>query len=537
MCGICGVYRFGDSVVTEAQIRRMCSALVHRGPDEEGMHVHGNLGLGIRRLKVIDLETGSQPVSNENGSVTVVFNGEIFNYRELRDELEARGHRFTTRSDTEVIVHAYEDEGPDFVHRLNGMFAIALWDASRETLLLYRDRLGVKPLFYAIDGNRLAFGSEIKAILALDDIPRRVNLQGLCDYLAFQYVAPPDTIFEGIRKLPPGHTLRIRGTEWAVAPYWRVPEPCPEPMDEEECAERVRDLLSDAVRLRLVSDVPLGVFLSGGIDSSILTALAADHMDRPVKTFSMGFAESSFNELPHAQSVAERYWTEHHAFMAEAPDLAALLPELVWYYDEPFGDSSAIPTFMLSRKTREHVTVALSGEGGDELFGGYRRYLGTAWEPAYGWVPRILWRGASRLMAPFAREGTGYAGRAHQVRRFLQAAQRPPAERYLSMISIFSRDARERLLAASVNGLNRASDEKFLNAYVEYAGHVVSDPAVVQSVRKKRPFLLAAPSAPASECVRALARTILAPSKRPVADDETRPGFFERLWGFFAREI
>ncbi len=376
MCGIAGfVDRRGDAARRAAELERMTVAIHHRGPDEDGVLVGDRVALGMRRLSIIDLAGGSQPISNEDGTVHVVFNGEIYNFAEIRSELEADGHRFRTRSDTEVLVHSYEAFGLDLTRRLRGMFAFAIWDQVRERLLLVRDRLGIKPLYYWDAGpGGLAFASELGALRALPDFPRALDAGAMADYLALGYVPDPASIYDAARKLPPGHRLvRERDGATTVAPYWSPLVEERHDLTEPEAAEEIRRLLLEAVRYRLVADVPLGAFLSGGIDSSAVVAAMARQMDRPVKTFSIGFEEREFNEAPDARRVAEALGTEHTELIVR-PDVDALIERVAGAFGEPFADSSAIPTLLVSELARRHVTVVLSGDGGDELFGGYDRY-------------------------------------------------------------------------------------------------------------------------------------------------------------------
>ena len=379
MCGIAGYVGWARSrEESEGDLRRMCAAIRHRGPDDEGHYVAPGVALGMRRLSVIDVAGGTQPVANEDGSIQVVFNGEIYNYRELRETLVKRGHALASHSDTETLVHLYEDERDRLVHRLRGMFAFAIWDARRGRLLIARDRLGIKPLYYwePPNGGGVAFASELKSFLALDSFPRRLDPVALAEYLTLGYVPQPHSIFDAVKKLSPGHVLswdRERGLQ--VAEYWTpVREEAPS-MNEREATEELRRLLAETVRYHLEADVPLGAFLSGGIDSSTVVAHMAREMgeSRRVRTFSIGFDEPEFNEAPHAADVARALGTEHTELIVHA-DADALVEEVVRFFDEPFADSSALPTYLVSKLAREHVTVALSGDGGDELFGGYTRY-------------------------------------------------------------------------------------------------------------------------------------------------------------------
>jgi asparagine synthase (glutamine-hydrolysing) len=363
-----------DEVVDAADVRRMCQTIVHRGPDDEGIYARGRVGLGMRRLSIIDLAGGRQPIHNEDGTVWAVFNGEIYNFPELRAELEGRGHRFYTHSDTEVIVHLYEELGAECVRKLRGMFAIAIWDESRESFLLARDRLGKKPVVYALYNGRLLFGSEIKAILAVAPELAVPNPEALLQYFYFGYIPDPLTSFAAIRKLPPGHLLEYAGGNLKVRCYWDVPAyGSAPPKSEEECLEILECKLAEAVRIRLMSEVPLGALLSGGVDSSIVVALMARTSSSPVKTFSIGFAEDRFNEAQYARVVAERFGTEHHEMVVD-PNIEETITYLSSMLEEPFGDSSMLPEYFVCRMARQEVTVALSGDGGDEMFAGYDRY-------------------------------------------------------------------------------------------------------------------------------------------------------------------
>jgi asparagine synthase (glutamine-hydrolysing) len=368
----------------------MCQTIVHRGPDDEGIYARGPVGLGMRRLSIIDLAGGKQPIHNEDRSVWVVFNGEIYNFPELRGELQGRGHQFYTHSDTEVIVHLYEEMGADCVKMLRGMFAIALYDEKKHSLLLARDRLGKKPLHYALHQGKLLFGSEIKTILALHPELAEVDHEGLLQYFYFGYIPDPHTAFQRIRKLPAGHLMEFRDDEIKIRQYWDVPEYGTHPaISEEECLVELERRLEEAVRIRLISDVPLGALLSGGVDSSIIVALMARTSAKPVKTFSIGFRAEQFNESEYARMVAERFGTEHHDLILE-PDLEETLTYLSGMMEEPFGDSSMLPTYYVCRMARRQVTVALSGDGGDELFAGYDRYLVAMERPKFDPLQRWL---------------------------------------------------------------------------------------------------------------------------------------------------
>ncbi len=389
MCGICGIVELeGPEADFQRRIGPMVESLRHRGPDQSGAWTGPGACLGHARLSIIDLADGRQPLANEDETVWVTYNGEVYNFRELRAELEAKGHRFRTQTDTEVLVHLYEQEGIDGVRRLRGMFAFGLWDARRRALYLVRDPLGVKPLYYTVRNGRLVFGSEIKAILAHGDVPRAVRDDALSDYLTFLYVPCPKTMFRGIDKLPAGHWLNFDASGVRVQCYWDLTDAGPLTAGRAEIENELVERLRESVGLQLVSDVPLGAFLSGGVDSSAVVAMMARAGQDPLVTASVGFDESRYNELPHARRVAERYQTVHHEHVVRA-DAASVVDRLSWHFDEPFADDSAVPTFYVSQVAREHVTVVLSGDGGDENFAGYRRYRLDLFERMVrGWLPR-----------------------------------------------------------------------------------------------------------------------------------------------------
>jgi asparagine synthase (glutamine-hydrolysing) len=385
----------------------MCISLRHRGPDDQGIFLQGPVGLGNRRLSIIDLTSGHQPIFNESGSVAVVLNGEIYNFQELRPALEAKGHHFTTHTDTEVIVHLYEEYGVDAVQRLRGMFALALWDGDRQRLLLARDRVGKKPLFYADLPDRLVFASEIKAIRQDPEISTALDLQALDAYLTFQFIPHPLTIYQAIRKLPPAHRLICEQGEVTIEPYWQLNFSRKTPIRNDELAEALRAQLEEATGARLISDVPLGALLSGGVDSSAVVALMSQAMDRPVQTFSIGFAEEAYNELPYAQQIAQHFATDHHEVLVTA-DVAGILPRLVWQYDEPFADKSAVPTLYVAQLASRHVKVVLTGDGGDEAFAGYDKYRFGRWQRAWTHLPPALRRTlARRLLTPLQHGPSG----------------------------------------------------------------------------------------------------------------------------------
>ena len=436
MCGICGIVSTRGPVDPD-QLARMSAKLLHRGPDSDGVFVDGAVGLAARRLAIIDLETGDQPIANEDGTVHVVQNGELYNYPELRAELERAGHRFATHGDTEVLVHLYEQEGPAFARRLRGMFAVALWDSTRRRLVLARDRYGIKPLYYRADGDGLEFASELRSL------PRgEIDLDALEAFLAFNSIPAPLTIFREARKLPPGYVLVWEDGNLSLERYAR---PAPVPVaelredDEGELIEELRSRLRDSVRAHLLADVPVGVLLSGGIDSSALAALAAEESGEPVRTFSIGFEERSFNELADARLVAERYGTLHRELVLR-PDAALLLPALADAFDEPFADSSALPTYLVSQLAAEDVKVALSGEGGDELFGGYYTYVADLLAERAGGLATLARPLVERLPSSTARASFDY-----KAKRFVRGAHLPPLERHHAWKEIFSADARAEL--------------------------------------------------------------------------------------------
>ncbi len=368
----------------------MCAALAHRGPDDEGFYGDASAAIGMRRLSIIDVAGGRQPIANEDESVWIVCNGEIYNPRRLRCELEKRGHRFRTRSDVEVVLHAYEEYGTDCPAHLAGMFAFAIWDAKRRRLFAARDRMGQKPFYYALCGELLAFGSELKALMRLPVVGDEIDEVALHHYLSLQYVPDPWSIYRSVHKLPAAHWLSFEDGRLETGRYWRLEfEPKLE-LDEREAAAELRRLLSRAVRRRLMSEVPLGAFLSGGLDSSIIVGLMAEHGSAPIETFSIGFTYEALNELPHARTVAERWGTEHHEFLVTPERFDDLLPELTAAFDEPYADSSAFQTWHLARETRRHVTVALNGDGGDECFAGYTRYWLDRYVRPYGMLPRWI---------------------------------------------------------------------------------------------------------------------------------------------------
>jgi asparagine synthase (glutamine-hydrolysing) len=460
MCGIVGIVRSNDRPVDEALLSRMCEAIRHRGPDEDGFYLKGSTGMAMRRLAIIDLKGGQQPIWNEGRTACIVFNGEIYNYRELRAHLEKLGDTFRTDSDTEAIIHLYDRYGADCPKHLRGMFAFAIWDEARSELFLARDRVGKKPLLYAQVGDQLIFGSEFSALLLHPDISREIEPRALHYYLSFMCVPAPLTAYRAIRKLEPGHTLSFRRGEIRIERYWQPDFSKKVKLDEEEAGERAVSILRESVRLRLISEVPLGAFLSGGIDSSAVVALMSEESSEPVKTFSIGFEEQDFSELHHARRVAEHVGAEHHEFIVR-PRAMDVLPTLVEHYGEPYADSSAIPTYYVAKETRQHVTVALNGDGGDECFAGYERYAAMRLAERYHRLPgllrdQLIGRSVGMLPSSELRRS-----RVRDLKRFLSAASLPKVERYMRWVSVFDHDAKQELYSdhfrQEMDGLNASA--------------------------------------------------------------------------------
>ena len=511
MCGICGIVAEDESLVTEEALGRMCAVLQHRGPDDQGVYVRGRAGLGHRRLSIIDVEGGHQPMCNEDESVWIVFNGEIYNFQELRPDLEAKGHRFQTRSDTEVILHLYEEEGTDCLQQLRGMFAFAIWDESKQQLFLARDRLGQKPLYYYQSADRFLFASEPKAILEDRSVPREVDLQALDQYLAYQCVPYPLTMFKGLAKLPPAHYLTLRDGRMDVRRYWELHFEPDASLTEEACAGRLRELLEEATRLRLISDVPLGAFLSGGIDSSITVGLMSKLSNERVRTFSIGFEEKKYDELEYARLIAERYQTDHHEFVVR-PNAIEIMPALIWHYGEPFADSSAIPTYYVSQVTGEHVKVVLTGDAGDECFAGYPRYKACKLARYVDRLPRPL---RALITAKLWQKLPASVEQKTLRRRFKRLSAglaRPERQRYYEWIAIFGDEARDSLytddLLASLadsapfelldSEYERCGDEDFVSAttFVDLMTYLPNDllvkvdiASMAHSLEARSPFL------------------------------------------------
>jgi asparagine synthase (glutamine-hydrolysing) len=511
VCGIVGVVAAPGGVLPDESVARaMNAAITHRGPDDEGLYRDGQAMIGMRRLSIIDLAGGHQPVHNEDGSVQAVFNGEIYNFRELRAELESRGHQFYTRSDSEVIVHGYEEWGDDCFARLNGMFGIALWDKRTRALVLARDRFGEKPLFYSHQAQtpgaangRLLFASELKSLLAVPGFRPQVAPEAVRGYVCFGYVPTPGTIFTGVSKLPPGHTLRFVDGRIDIRRYYTLELEPKHELTERDAEEELAAHLDRAVESRLVADVPFGAFLSGGLDSSVVVALMTRHLDEPVRTFSIGFREAAFNELSDARRVAQHLGTEHHELVVE-PDAVDLMHRLVWFLDEPFADSSAVPTYLVAKLAREHVKMVLTGDGGDEAFAGYDRYL------------RFLTLERAGALKPVAAGAAAMAGRllpgpyGYRLRRIAERLRLPFPESYLSSVALTRSDVADQILGDAVRapgadhygGLaTGARDERRLDPLdrsvaIDFASYLPDDilvkldrMAMASSLEGRAPFL------------------------------------------------
>jgi asparagine synthase (glutamine-hydrolysing) len=446
MCGLTGIFEYErPTEIPQELVHRMNETIVHRGPDDEGIFVGPGIGLGFRRLSIIDVAGGHQPISNEDGTIWVMLNGEIYNYPELSKEMLSRGHRLATRSDTETIVHLYEEYGEECFARLRGMFAIIIWDSRNRKLLMARDRVGKKPLFYAADRKRIMFGSELKVLLAADGMPRDIDSQALYDYFSLGYIPAPKTIYRAARKVLPGHyvTVSADGSLYEKS-YWELSFGETENRTEAEWCELVRHQICEATRVRLMSDVPLGAFLSGGVDSSAVVAMMAHLMKQPVTTCSIGFGEKEFDESKYARQVSDQFHTDHHEQVVK-PDALSIVDKLAWHYDEPFADSSAIPTYYVSKIAREQVTVALGGDGGDENFAGYRRYYFDLLENRMrNRVPAGV---RSTVFGSLGRfyPGLAWAPRMFRAKATFQSLSRDPLEGYFNSISIFRPDEKPKL--------------------------------------------------------------------------------------------
>jgi asparagine synthase (glutamine-hydrolysing) len=460
MCGICGIFNFGTrEPVDEAALKRATDRMVHRGPDDEGFYLDAELGLGNRRLSIIDLPGGHQPLSNEDGTIWITFNGEIYNYRELRPGLESRGHRFRTSTDTEAILHLYEDYELDCVDHLRGMFAFALWDSRRRRLLLARDRMGIKPLFYRLEPGRLVFASELRALRELAKAPFEIDPQSVYDFFGFRYVPAPQTFYRGVEKLLPGHRMVADANGTRKSIYWDVPGEEEKSGRAEDWAEAVIDLLRESVRLRLIADVPLGVFLSGGADSSAVVALMAELGARPLRTFSVGFDEPEYNELPFARPVAERYQTEHHELVVKPEDVPEDLPRLIAFRDEPVAEPTDVALYRISRLASRSVKVVLAGEGGDELFAGYPKYAFDRLAGLVSLLPAGLARAVARWL-PYRQRRASIALEALSIR--------DEAERSATWFASFTREERQALFAPEfLAQVDTAHPARVLQGYLD----------------------------------------------------------------------
>jgi asparagine synthase (glutamine-hydrolysing) len=448
MCGIVGIVRNDGKPVDEELLARMNNAIRHRGPDEDGFYVNGSTGMAMRRLAIIDLKSGQQPIHNRDRSAWIVFNGEIYNYLELREKLEKLGHTFYTNSDTEAIVHAYDQYGTDCPNHLRGMFAFAIWNERTQELFLARDRVGKKPLLYAEVNGQLVFGSEFTALLLHPDISREIQPEALDYYLTFMAVPAPLTVYKSIRKLEPGHWLRWRNGNVERQRYWEPDFTRKIDIGEEEAGERTVEILRDAVRVRLMSEVPLGAFLSGGIDSSAVVALMSQESSERVKTFSIGFDEQDFSELHHARRVAEHVGADHHEFIVR-PDAVEVLPMLVEHYGEPYADSSAVPTYYVAKETRKHVTVALNGDGGDESFAGYERYIAMGLTEKYRRIPSLLRESVIRRGVDLIPTDPTKRSKIKSAQRLLAVVEQPKTRRYMKWMSTFNDELKAPLYSDS----------------------------------------------------------------------------------------
>ena len=445
MCGITGYVNTNGAVVERSVLERMNRAIAHRGPDDDGFYLNENAGLAMRRLSIIDVSGGHQPIHNADKTKWIVFNGEIYNYQFLRDDLEKRGHQFYTKSDTEAVIHLYDEYGEDCLQHLRGMFALAIWDESDTSLFLARDRVGKKPVLYSHQANGdLIFGSEFQAVLQHPSVSREVDMQAIDSYFSYLCVPAPQTAFKQIRKLEPGHWLKWKAGRVETKRYWQPDFSKKIKITEGEAIEETTRILRESTRLRMISEVPLGAFLSGGVDSSAVVALMAQESSSPVKTFSIGFEEEDFSELKYAKRVAEHVGAEYHEFIVR-PNALDVLPTLVEHYGEPFADSSAIPTYYVAKETRKQVTVALNGDGGDESFAGYERYAAMRIAEAYHRVPKALRKVFIEAPVNFLPTSELKRSRFRDAKRFLQAANLPRTERYFRWMSTFNRDAKQAL--------------------------------------------------------------------------------------------
>lgn len=475
MCGICGVlYIEKDRYVNRSVVSEMCDTITHRGPDDVGIWVDKNVGMGMRRLSIIDLNTGKQPISNEDDTVWIVFNGEIYNHLELRRDLIAHGHKFKTMTDTEAILHAYEEYGEDCASKLNGMFAFAIYDLRANKLFIARDRIGIKPLYYYYDHNKLIFGSELKAILKADEIPKRIDLQALDNFLTFEYIPAPLSILQDVKKLLPGHSLTLSNNGLKIKKYWELNFSL-NGMVEGEIKQNIRELLADSVKIRLMSDVPLGAFLSGGIDSSSIVALMSQVMEQPVKTFSIGFEDSTYNELNYARLIAKTFNTEHHEFIIK-PNAVELTENLIHFLDEPFGDFSIFPTYLVSKMAREYVTVVLSGDGGDELFAGYDPYIADRYYKTYSRIPALLRSKLIPDLAEMIPPSPKKKGLINKIKRFVEGTKLPEDLRHTRWMIFMLEHEKDLLYNKDMkSGLIEKDSYKFIRNYFSNIKYLQDD--------------------------------------------------------------
>lgn len=470
MCGIVGFVNKGSRAIERGILERMNKSIIHRGPDEDGFYIKENVGLAMRRLSIIDLKSGQQPIFNSDKTKAIVFNGEIYNFREIRSDLEKRGHKFYTNSDTEAIIHLYDEFGVDCIQYLRGMFAFAIWDETAKSLFIARDRVGKKPVLYSHQPNGdLIFGSEFQALLAHPSISREVDFEAIDSYLSFLCVPAPQTAFKQIRKLEPAHWLLWKNGEVETKRYWTPDFSKKIVISEEDAIEETTRILRESVKLRMISEVPLGAFLSGGVDSSLVVALMAQESSKPVKTFSIGFDEKDFSELKYAKKVAEHVGAEYHEFIVR-PNALEVLPTLIEHYGEPFADSSAIATYYVSKETRKFVTVALNGDGGDESFAGYERYLAMEIAEKYFKIPGLIRK--TLIEAPFRLIPTSEMkkSRVRDVKRFLQAASLPKTERYFRWMSTFNRESKKELYTSEFSNLvSEQNTSSFLDKWFDHS--------------------------------------------------------------------
>lgn len=464
MCGICGAY----GLIDKDLLKGMCNTILYRGPDDEGHYYSSDVMLGVRRLKVIDLDTGNQPIYNEYKDIVVVYNGEIYNYKEIREYLEVKGHKFYTHTDTETIVHLYEEFGDGCAEKLRGMFAFALWDSVKKRLILARDRIGIKPLYYYFKDGVLIFASELKALLQYHNIKKEINFHALHDYLTFMYVPSPDTIFHNIYKLEPGHMIICENGNIEIRKYWDLSgnfNNYIDSGDEIYLRERIYELIKESVRLHLISDVPLGVFLSGGLDSSSIVAIVSEVSNSPIKTFSIGFEDDYYNELDNARLVAQRFGTSHHEYIV-GPTSIEDIQDILYFFDEPFADSSAIPTYYVSKYTRANATVALSGDGGDEVFGGYGNYKADKIGLLYRRLPSYVRDRLIPYLAGGIPDASDNLSKKAQLKKIISMSHIDPQQGHVFWLSCFSEDAKRELYAE--NHLKELLDNDSMNRYSSF---------------------------------------------------------------------